>query len=258
MIRFCDISLFLMVFMAMPIGICRGQAQERPSADLTNREEVLRAFLQKYEGGRYTVQHPEELRYFDVFYDLNGDGKDEVIVYLVRECGTGGCPLIVFTPDGDSYRVVTDSPITRPPIRVLNRTSHGWHSLTFRAQGGGIPSPGFEAELRFDGSKYPWNINDAPVLEKEEPGRVLIPNQTFEFPATKTFGSRPQVSAVQGKALFPPGEQSSSEAPLLPEDEALQKALEVYLMGVHFREAELLPNIGYFHSFVDLNGDGKQ
>jgi hypothetical protein len=256
--RFCDISLLLMIFIVVLVGLCRGQSQERPSADATNREEVLRAFLQNYEGGRYIAQNPGELRYFDVFYDLNGDGKDEAIVYLVGQCGTGGCPLMVFTPDDDSYKVVTDSPITRPPIRVLNRTSHGWHSLTFQVQGGGIPSPGFEAELRFDGRKYPWNVNEAPVLKEEEPGNILIPNQTFEFPGTNIFGSRPQVTAGQGKALFPPGEQSSPQSPLLPPDEALQKALEIYLMGVHFREAESLANIGYFHSFVDLNGDGKQ
>ncbi len=256
--RCCDISLFLMIFVVMLIGICRGQSRERPSADATNREEVLRTFLQNYEGGRYIVQNPGELRYFDVFYDLNGDGKDEAIVYLVGQCGTGGCPLMVFTPDEDSYKVVADSPITRPPIRVLNRNSHGWHSLTFQVRGGGIPSPGFEAELRFDGRKYPWNVNEAPVLKEEEPGIILIPNQTFEFPGINIFGTRPQVKAGQGKALFPPGEQSSSQSPLLPPDEALQKALEIYLMGVHFREGESLANIGYFHSFVDLNGDEKQ
>ena len=204
------------------------------------------------------VHNPAELRYLDAFYDLNGDGKDEAIVYLVGQCGTGGCPLMVFTPDEDSYKVVADSPITRPPIRVLNGTSHGWHSLTFQVQGGGIRSPGLEAELRFDGRKYPWNVNQAPVLKEEEPGHVLIPNQTFEFPDTNVFGSRPQVTTGQSKALFPPGEQSSSQSPLLPPDAALQKALEIYLMGVHFREEESLANIGYFHSFVDLNGDGKQ
>jgi hypothetical protein len=148
---------------AILLGSYLGYSQEAPSS--SSREETLRRFLQAYEKSNY-LDYPiapsaAELRYYHAFYDLNGDGKDEAIVYMMPQCGTGGCSLMVFTPDGDSYKVVTDSPITRPPIRVLNRSFDGWRSITFRAAGGGIPRP-YEAELRFDGQGYHCNINEAP------------------------------------------------------------------------------------------------
>src|SRR5258705_11338405 len=107
--------IILMVYLVILVVGCLGQFQKQSTAEPSNREDVLRRFLQDYEGGRYVVHEPEAFRYFNAFYDLNGDGKDEAIVYLVGQCGTGGCPLMVFTPDGDSYKVVPDSPITRPP-----------------------------------------------------------------------------------------------------------------------------------------------
>ncbi|MEE8177914.1 MAG: hypothetical protein V3T65_07975 [Acidobacteriota bacterium] len=115
------------------------------------------------------------LRYFDAFVDLNGDGKLEAIVYLIGRdwCGSGGCPTLILEPEGSSYRVVTKMTITNPPIRVLSRSSHGWRNLAVQLSGGGGQAR--EAELRFDGKKYPGNPNMAPTLEEQTPGEVVIP-----------------------------------------------------------------------------------
>jgi hypothetical protein len=43
------------------------------------REATLRKFLQQYAG---SPTHDSEARYLSAFVDLNGDGKQEAIVYL--------------------------------------------------------------------------------------------------------------------------------------------------------------------------------
>ena len=70
---------------------------------------------------------------------------------------------LVLTPEGASYRVVTKIRITRPPIRVLATSSHGWHDIGVWVQGGGIQR-GYEAKLQFDGKTYPSNPSSPPAL----------------------------------------------------------------------------------------------
>ena len=117
-------------------------------------------------------------RYFDAYYDLNGDGQPEAIVYVAGRafCGSGGCSLLILAAEGASYRVVTRTTVTRAPIRVLARTSHGWRSIGVWVQGGGI-QPGYEAELRFDGKRYPSNPSVAPTrrLPAGVPGETVLP-----------------------------------------------------------------------------------
>lgn len=105
------------------------------------------------------------------FVDLNGDGKDEAIVYLTGNgwCGTGGCQLYILTPDVTGYRFVARIPATRPPIRVLNKTSHGWHSVSVTIRDDGTHM--YEGEYRFNGEKYP--LDDKPVVGRIA-GRVVV------------------------------------------------------------------------------------
>jgi hypothetical protein len=98
------------------------------------------------------------------FVDLNDDGEKEVIVHVISQsvCGTGGCPTLVLAPQQSPFRVVSRISITRPPIRVLNTKSHGWHDLAVWVAGGGI-QPGYEAALRFDGKSYATNPTVPPA-----------------------------------------------------------------------------------------------
>ena len=111
--------------------------------------EVTRAIRQSYGDG--------EIRIFDREADLNGDGRPEIVVYLVGPmvCGTGGCNLLVFTPTGAGYRRVADISVTRPPIRASSATSSGWRNLVVHIRGGGVASA--DVELAFDGRSYPQN-----------------------------------------------------------------------------------------------------
>ncbi len=113
------------------------------------------------------------------FVDLNGDGKDEAIVYLTGHswCGTGGCQTYVLTRDAASYRFVARVPATRPPVRVLDKVSHGWHSISTLVRGSGMSM--YDGELRFNGQKYP--LGERPPAERV-PGKIVIPGNTQQAP----------------------------------------------------------------------------
>jgi hypothetical protein len=146
----------------------------------------LRAFLQNYLRRPYLSEN--ETTYLNAWFDLNSDGKQEAIVYLIGRnwCGSGGCTTLILEPQDSSYRLITKIKIARPPISVLTTSSHGWHTLTVWVQGGGV-QPGYEAELLFDGKTYPTNPSVPPAhrlagetkrevaIQKEDIGKPLYP-----------------------------------------------------------------------------------
>jgi hypothetical protein len=151
------------------------QAQQ-PSIPSSTAEDSLKKFLQDYARGK-GLHDDKTVRYFRAFLDLNGDGKNEAIVYLEGRwwCGSGGCPTLILSPEASSYRLVAKIIITRPPIRVLTTTSNGWHNLSVRVEGGGV-HPGYEAELSFNGKTYPTNPSMPPArpLAANVAGEVVI------------------------------------------------------------------------------------
>ena len=140
-------------------------------ADRSQDDQSVRRFLQSFDSDLKD-------RFVAAFADLNEDGRPEAIVHLMSNdwCGSGGCTTLVLVRDGDSWRLLTKITITRTPIRVLTTKSNGWHNITVWVQGGGV-QPGYEAELRFDGKKYPTNPSvppARPIVGKDQ-GKVLIP-----------------------------------------------------------------------------------
>lgn len=105
--------------------------------------------------------------------DLTGREPPEVIVYLQGPgmCGSGGCEMMILQPLGRSYRLVTETSITKLPIRELPTKSHGWRDLAVWVGGGGA-KPG-SAVLRFNGRRYPENPSMAPRTSSKG-GRTLI------------------------------------------------------------------------------------
>lgn len=166
--RILSHAAMILAALLMTFSIARSQG--RPDAAPSAAEESLKRFLQ-------TLDHDETTRYVAAFRDLDGDGTPEAIVYLVGSswCGSGGCNTLILTRDAGSWRIVTEITITRLPVRVLTTTSHGWRSLGVWVQGGGI-QPGYEAELRFDGTSYPRNPSVPPARHSEgnAAGEVLI------------------------------------------------------------------------------------
>lgn len=139
-------------------------------------ETTLKKFLQQYVGP--PTQDPGA-RFLSAFVDLNGDGKQEAIVYLLHNdfCGSGGCPMLVLTPQDSSYRIITKTTVTRPPIRVLATKTNGWSDLSVSVSGGGIRNA-YDAKLSFNGKKYPSNptVSPAQKLQGKPTGSIIIPS----------------------------------------------------------------------------------
>jgi hypothetical protein len=154
------------------LAFCSGAAPLRDQPP--SRDQALHAYLQ----ARFRADHAGDpgARYVAAWGDLNGDGRPEVLVYLISGayCGSGGCRLLVLAQAGRSWRAVADMSITNPPIRLLGSTSHGWRDLAVTVAGGGARA--HEALLAFNGRAYPDNpsVPPARALRRSVPGRLLI------------------------------------------------------------------------------------
>jgi len=108
--------------------------------------------------------------------DLNRDGRKEAFIYLTDSnyCGSGGCVLVILSPDRHSYRTVMRSTVTRTPIRVLSSSTHGWRDVGVNVAGGGFARSRL-VSMRFNGHRYPSNPTFAPALPLNRPsGKVLL------------------------------------------------------------------------------------
>ena len=123
-----------------------------------------------------------EVRYFHKSFDLNGDGKPEVIVHVVGPgaCGTGGCATHVFAKLGASYKLISTIALSRPLVIAALGCSHGWRNLIVFVAGGGNVH-GYYAELRFNGKTYPHNptLKPAKRISDKPRGTVLIKDFNF-------------------------------------------------------------------------------
>lgn len=114
----------------LPID-CPG-ADARGNFDETaSKEGTLKAYLQTMDDGTDTS-------YVVAFRDLNNDGVDDAIVYLLGGswCGSGGCTTLILRQERGSWKVVSKITIVRPSIRVLESTLNGWHDIGVWVQGG--------------------------------------------------------------------------------------------------------------------------
>ncbi|WP_094586034.1 META domain-containing protein [Synechococcus sp. BO 8801] len=86
--------------------------------------------------------------------DLDGDGRQDVLVYLMGPyvCGTGGCTLQVFRPEGRGYRLISSFPTSRLPVIVPEARRNRWRDLWRLQSGGGAPAT-WVREV-FDGRGY--------------------------------------------------------------------------------------------------------
>ncbi len=175
--RFCLMIVVILATFLTPLGAGCLSQQHRPGS---KQEDSIRKFLRKFvrdsAGTQYSHEGVKE-EYFSAFVDLNDDGTQEAIVYLISDwwCGSGGCTTLILAPEGSSYRVVTKTTITHLPIRVLSTKSNGWHDLAVWVQGGGIVHA-YEAKLSFNGKTYPSNPSMPPArrLTKHVPGEVVV------------------------------------------------------------------------------------
>ncbi|MXO59359.1 hypothetical protein GRI89_07370 [Altererythrobacter salegens] len=120
---------------------------------------VLEAWLKSTYGeyGRVGYRSSE--------FDLDGDGKPELLIYVggPGTCGSGGCSLVVLKREGDRFTPITETSVTRLPLGVMNTSSNGWRDLWVSIAGGG--ELGGRRALKFDGKGYPTNPTVPPAEE---------------------------------------------------------------------------------------------
>ncbi len=109
-----------------------------------------------------------ETRYVAAKVDLNGDGSDEYVAYLLgpMACGTGGCNTVVFSADRDGWASIGDIPVTRTPIRVSPRATDGWSNLIVGIGGGGGASGA--AEVAHGAKGYAANPTGAGATKVDD------------------------------------------------------------------------------------------
>lgn len=110
-------------------------ARTDPSPEL---EDALRRAEPDYRAE--IVGDGPRARYAWAEIDLDGDGTEEVLAYLLGPffCGSGGCSLKVLRQDADgSYAEVASLPISRLPVHVAATETDGWRDLYRRESGGG-------------------------------------------------------------------------------------------------------------------------
>ncbi|MCP9927696.1 META domain-containing protein [Cyanobium sp. CH-040] len=93
-------------------------------------------------------------RYVHAASDLDGDGRDELLVYLMGSpfCGTCGCILQVYRLTPSGYVLVNDCPISRLPVVAADTQTNGWRDLWRLESGGGAPAT--YVRHVFNGQRY--------------------------------------------------------------------------------------------------------
>ena len=66
--------------------------------------------------------------YFYNTNDLNNDGQDEVLVYIISRnfCGSGGCTLLLLQERDGVYHLISDFGVTEPSIGIFDQSKRGW------------------------------------------------------------------------------------------------------------------------------------
>nr|WP_314896836.1 hypothetical protein [uncultured Flavobacterium sp.] len=90
-------------------------------------------------------------------YDLNHDGKKEILVGLTGSyfCGSGGCTQYIL--DNQGY-VISKFTVADTPVIIDTHKSNGWYDLI-------IYSGGKNHLVKFNGKKYPSNPSMQPEFK---------------------------------------------------------------------------------------------
>jgi hypothetical protein len=134
------------------------------SSETAPNAAIEQAIRQEVPGGEAST------RYYYNQVDLSGDGIPEVLVYLTGSynCGSGGCSLMVLSPQGQGgYSTLSQMSLVNVPVIVSSERTAGWNDLMIPVKGGGL-APHY-VRMQFNGSGYPENPSMAPELSGGEP-----------------------------------------------------------------------------------------
>ena len=119
-----------------------------------------------------SLEETETTRVNIGFADLNGDGNDEALVYLLGPywCGSGGCNVLVLTPEGGSWKEIGNTTVSSLPVGVLDTETDGWKDLAV-SFGSAIESG--IGQIKWEGDAYDRNPTTAP--RAKDIGTLIIP-----------------------------------------------------------------------------------
>lgn len=145
-----------------------------------------------------------EAHYFDARADLDGDGRAETVALIAGPmvCGSGGCPVMIFTGDAaGGFVLIGRVSVVQGPVWLSPRGSHGWRNLVVGIGGGGMP--GGKAELAHDGSAYPANPTvppAQPVVDAE--GLELLVPEFASYKDGKPVPLPPLAGTLLGEPVY--------------------------------------------------------
>ena len=146
-----------------------------PADTLDERTDDLHAAIDAYARPLGLAWDPGSIRI--AWTDLNGDRRDDALVYLTGSawCGSGGCTVLVFEAMDDldaeefgPYRPAAEIGLVHTPIRVV-RTRQIWCDLIAADEGGTF------RRLSFNGDTYPPSPGSAPAIRGPLPlGEIVF------------------------------------------------------------------------------------
>lgn len=106
--------------------------------------------------------------------DLNGDGTEEAVAYVIDRnfCGSGGCSLYVLTQQGGAWTISDEIGPAQLPIWQLDPGADGWAALGVSIRGGGA-KPAMMS-VPHDSNGYADNPTVAPARSVEIGTRTPI------------------------------------------------------------------------------------
>ncbi|USD65372.1 hypothetical protein [Vibrio sp. SCSIO 43136] len=121
----------------------------------------------------------DDTKYLWLNYDLNQDGKPELLT-LLNWCGNAGCKMVIFDQDDQGeWQLNTEMTLVRAPVLVSEAQHQGWNDLILSAKG--VPSS-TEHRLRFENGKYPLNPSVEPeILSRPALKAVLFADERSPF-----------------------------------------------------------------------------
>ncbi len=123
-------------------------------------------------------------RYAIARTDLNGDGKDEVFVYLMGPyfCGSGGCNLLLFSQGADGYSLLASIPISDPPVIVAQTSSESYADFWRMQSGGGAPAQ--YVRHTYKGGKY---VEASRTSAATKPAGQVVLGEDTDFTHSKVL-----------------------------------------------------------------------
>lgn len=121
---------------------------------------------------KYFTMHKSPIgdtKYLYAEYDLNGNGRQDLVV-LLDWCEDKGCVMLVFENRGARYKFISRTTGIQPPIKISREQNFQWQSLATKQNNSW-------SNLPFDGISYPSSLTGSKPVSPADLTQInLITN----------------------------------------------------------------------------------